>query len=175
MYKYRETTKYTNNDDFRSLSRFRFGDLDNFRPLPVFSSADRSPNSIKKIYYWWTPYGNRDICNRNRRKRKTKDIRNTRAKRQNSRRRWWISSDQHALSLLVYFDGPPSAVSVSLLSAASASLCLRTFSQWVVQQNLLAIASWSSTIITLAQMSIHMQSFRRDSNNDFQWMCGCSW
>jgi len=82
--------------------------------------TDRSPNSRKKIYHWWTPWGKRDICIHNRRMRKTKDIRNTRAKRQNSCRYWWISSDQHALSLIVYWDDLPSAIPVSLLSAASA-------------------------------------------------------
>lgn len=53
--------------------------------------------------------------------------------------------------------------------------CLRTFSQWLVQQSLLATALWSSTVSTRAQMSIHTQSLRRDSNYDFQWMWGCSW
>lgn len=121
MYKYRETTKDTNNDDFYSLRFFRFG---NWTISGHFWSlagrTDRSPYSRKKIYQWWASWGNRDICIRSRKKRKTKDIRNTRAKRQNSSRHWWISSDQHALSLIVYLDGPPSAIPLSLLSVASA-------------------------------------------------------
>jgi hypothetical protein len=120
MYKYRETTKDTNYDDFSSLRRFRFGTWTISGHFSFLAGrTDRSPNS-RKIYHWWMPCGNRDICIRSRRKRKTKDIRNTGAKRQNSRRQWWISSDQHALSLIVYLDGPPSAIPVSLLSAASA-------------------------------------------------------
>jgi hypothetical protein len=83
VYKYRETTKDTNNEDFCSLRRFRFGTSTisgHFRSLA--GRTDRSTNSRKKIYHWWKPCGNRDICIRSRRKKKTKDIRNTRAKRQ---------------------------------------------------------------------------------------------
>jgi hypothetical protein len=60
---------------------------------------------------------------RSRRKKKTKDSRNTRAKRQNSRRHWWLSFDKHVHFLIVYLEGHPSATPVSRVL----DICPRTF------------------------------------------------